>query len=170
MAKLGREFLTQAVRDHADKYADAGWDVVRETMSDQDIINILGRTRTVTGAVTTVAEYAVRPWVSKLVETRPGKEDDEALGILERFNAERRANSQDATLWWPEDKRQALLERMAAPEGGILQVPGQRTEIPPLVVQEPEKTAPAPVKRGQPAKKTVAPRNRTAARSTANRR
>jgi hypothetical protein len=128
MAKLGREYLIGAVRKHAERYYDAGWDVVQETMTDEQIGDLLGRTRTVTGAVTTIADAVVAPRVEQMVEARPGEDDDPQLKTLELFNAERRANRQDATLWWPQDERDELLRRMQEPEGAITSVPAPRSE------------------------------------------
>jgi len=131
MAKLGREYLIGAVRKHAARYFDAGWGVVQETMTDEQVGDLLGRTRTVTGAVTTIADAVVAPWVEQNVEARPGEDDDEQLKVLERFNAERRANRQDATLWWPKEERDELLRRMQEPEGAITSVPSPRAEAVP---------------------------------------
>ena len=85
------------VKDHASNYHDAGWDVVTETMDDAQVAVVIGRARTMTGAVNAVREAVVEPWVRGLLESRPGEDDDEQLLIAQRFEAEREANWYDAT-------------------------------------------------------------------------
>jgi hypothetical protein len=140
MARLDKSYMVQAVREHAKRYEDAGWDVVTNSLTDEQISAAISRIRTVTGAVNLVAENVVRPWVNQRVDARPGEDDDEELKVLDRFTEERVANSKDATLWWPEDRRSDLLAKMAEPEAAAGMIPLPRVQA----VEEDRTQAPTP--------------------------
>lgn len=85
------------VRQHAEAHPEAGWDVVTETQTDEQLAQVIGRARSLTGAVNAVRESVVIPWVHQLAETRPGSDDDPQLAIVRALRAEVKANWYDAT-------------------------------------------------------------------------
>lgn len=85
------------VKTHAMAYMDAGWDVVIETCSNEQIVAAIGKARSKTGAVNNVRAAIVEPWVMQLIETRPGEADDPQLETGRKLEAEREANWYDAT-------------------------------------------------------------------------
>lgn len=86
------------VRSHAEAYPGAGWDVVTETQTDEQLAQVIGKARSMTGAVNAVREAIVIPWVHQLAETRPGSDDDPQLAIVRALRAEMKDNWYDATL------------------------------------------------------------------------
>lgn len=85
------------VREHAKAYCDAGWDVVIEAVTDERLAEVIGRARSMTGAVNAVRHEIVEPWVIRNIEARPGEDDDPQLAMGRAFEAERLDNWYDAT-------------------------------------------------------------------------
>ncbi len=82
---------------HASDHMDAGWDVVTETMSTADLVTVIGRSRSLTGAVNVVRSEVVAPFVMQMLETREGTDDDLQLDTARRLQEECAANYNDAT-------------------------------------------------------------------------
>lgn len=57
--------LLHAVRQHATEHYNEGWDVVVETMIDDEIITAFGRARTETGAIAKIQHDVVDLWVER---------------------------------------------------------------------------------------------------------
>lgn len=53
---MDEQQLIQAVRQHAMKHYDAGWDAVVEAWDDGDILEVVGQCRTAAGAIKAMAK------------------------------------------------------------------------------------------------------------------
>lgn len=51
MATVNREELVQGVKEYAQAHYDDGWDVVVETYTDEELVETIGRARTLKGAL-----------------------------------------------------------------------------------------------------------------------
>lgn len=81
--KITTARLVDAVKAHATDNYEAGWDVVVETMTDEDIAERIGRARTTTGAIAKVAEL-VNVQVGRRIDvlSQSGEHDAEVAALV----------------------------------------------------------------------------------------
>ena len=85
------------VKAHAVDFAHAGWDMIIEACTDEQLVEAIGKARSLTGAINNVREHLVWGFVANLVNTRPGEDDDPQLQTYREYEAELFANYYDAT-------------------------------------------------------------------------
>lgn len=85
--------LVAAVRRHAVSNYEAGWDVVVEAVSDDQIVGVIVGAVTAKEAIANVRDLYVDGWVNSNLNARWGDDDDWQLGLAERARAERNANA-----------------------------------------------------------------------------
>jgi hypothetical protein len=82
--------LVAAVKAHAQEHYQAGWDVVVETMTDEDIAERIGKARTAKGAIAKVAEM-VEVQTDRRIEVlaQSGEHDEEVAALVETSGGRR---------------------------------------------------------------------------------
>lgn len=67
---MTRDRLVQAIKDHAEEhYEDGGWDVVVECYGDEEIAGVIGKARTVKGALAKF-QLLVSVWADRQADAR----------------------------------------------------------------------------------------------------
>ncbi|MCW2929638.1 MAG: hypothetical protein JWM19_600 [Actinomycetia bacterium] len=132
------------VRQHAEAHRGAGWGVVTEAATDERLSEVIGRCRTMTGAVNEVRAEIVAPWVAERMEARPG--DEREITAARALREEAKANWYDATA-----RLEGRANTVKPPRKVLAALPAvpQVVEIDLTAVEEP----PAPPVRKAPARR-----------------
>jgi len=163
-AKITPAMMTKVVfvKDHSIHFVEAGWDVVLETSTDEEIAQAIGRARTLTGAVNEVRKAIVAPWICRNLEAREGSDSDEILTTARRLHDELTEN------WWDATARlngtAALNRKPPKAEYAALgfSIPAAPVEVEVDLTNEPTATDPAAALVAEVAKATPKPRARKA--------